>query len=102
MAEVIRCPNIKDIDLAVRLYYETFELSSKDIRMIFGTKSTATEAKLKKMVRVEMAKTGKKPWNDSCVPTEAAFKAWGLDIADLERRRAKLMKLGVLQEAANV
>lgn len=94
----VRCPNIKNIDAAVRLYYEKFELSSKDIRLIFDTKSTATESKLKNMVREEMAKEGRLPWDSHNVPTDIAFKAWGLEIADLERRRAKLVKLGLIQE----
>lgn len=93
MAEGIRCPNIKNLDAAVRLYYEKFELGSKDIRLIFGTRSTATEARLKKVVREEMIKVGRKPWDEHCVPTDVAYKVWGLDIADLEKRRRKLMGL---------
>lgn len=93
MADNIRRPNVKNIDAAVRLYYETFELSSKDIQEIFDAKSSATVARLKNMVRDEMVKTGRLPWNVHNVPTELAFEVWGLDIADLERRRTKLIKL---------
>ncbi len=93
MADNIRRPNVKNIDAAVRFYYETFELSSKDIQEIFDAKSSATVAKLKQIVRDEMVKTGRLPWNTHNVPTDIAFKVWGLDIADLERRRAKLIKL---------
>lgn len=100
MGKYVRCPNIKNIDAAVRLYYEKFELSSKDIRLIFDTKSTATESKLKNMVRMEMSKAERKPWDEHCVPTDLAYKVWGLDITDLERRRAKLVKLGVISDSA--
>ncbi len=94
MADVIKRPNVRDIDAAVRLYYEKFELSGSDIQAIFGAKSSSTVSKLKKIVREEMAKTGRLPYDQHNVPTDVAFAAWGLDIADLERRRAKLMKLG--------
>lgn len=93
MADVIRRPNIRDIDAAVRLYYEKFELSSKDIRAIFDAKSTATVSRLKNIVREEMSKTGRLPWDSHNVPTDIAYRVWGLEIGDLERRRAKLMKL---------
>ena len=33
-------------------------------------------------------------WNARMVDTETAFKAWGLDIANMERRYAKLQKYG--------
>ena len=93
-----KAPNIKNIDLAVRLYYEKFELGSADIRAIFDAKSTATVTKLKKMVREEMAKSGRLAWDPYSVPTDMAFTAWGLDINDLERRRRNLIKLGVIKE----
>ncbi len=93
MTNCVKRPNIKDIDAAVRLYYEKFELSGADIQAIFGSKSTATVSKLKKIVREEMVKTGRLPYDQHNIPTDVAFTAWGLDIADLERRRAKLLKL---------
>ncbi len=103
MADVIKRPNVRDIDVAVRLYYEKFELSGADIQAIFGAKSSSTVSKLKKIVREEMVKTGRLPYDQHNVATDVAFEAWGLDIADLERRRAKLMKLGGVREvAANV
>ncbi len=92
-------PNVRDIDAAVRLYYEKFELSSKDIGELFGVKSSATVAKLKRQAREEMARhPERKSWDESQVPTDIAYKAWGLDISDLERRRAKLIKLGFIVE----
>ena len=33
-------------------------------------------------------------WNARMVDTETAFKAWGLDIANMEHRYAKLKKYG--------
>ena len=100
MADVIKRPNVKDINAAVRLYYEKFELSNSDIKLIFEAKSTATVSKLKALVREEMVKSGRLSYNPHNVPTDIAYAAWGLDIADLERRRAKLMKLGAVQGVA--
>lgn len=93
-----KAPNIKNIDLAVRLYYEKFELGTADIRAIFDAKSSATVTRLKKMVREEMAKSGRLAWNPYSVPTDIAFSTWGLDINDLERRRKNLIKLGAIKE----
>ena len=98
MTDNIKRPNVRNIDAAVRLYYEKFELSGADIQVIFGAKSSSTVSKLKKIVREEMVKVGRLPYDPHNVPTDIAFAAWGLDIADLERRRAKLIKLGAVQE----
>ncbi len=96
MSVYIRRPNVKDVDAAVRLYYERFELSTEDIMTIFDVKSKATVAKLKNIVREEMAKSDQLPWNAHNVPTETAYKVWGLDITDLEKRRAKLLRLNTI------
>lgn len=84
---------ITNIDMAVRMYYERLELSNADISELFGVTSSKTIAALKKKVKAEMATQNCMPWNSACVNTEIAYKVWGLDIADLERRRAKIMKL---------
>lgn len=34
-------------------------------------------------------------WSPNKINTKSAFKAWGLDIADLESRYKKLQKLGI-------
>jgi hypothetical protein len=102
MSEAIRRPNVKNIDAAVRLYYEKFELGSKDIREIFDAKSSVTVTNLKKIAREKMAEKDRMPYDKYCVPTDIAYEAWGLDIADLERRRAKLIKLGAVQEVSEV
>ena len=43
-----------------------------------------------------MTRQGKKPFDAQCVNTDIAYDCWSLNIEDLERRRAKLVKLGVL------
>lgn len=88
-----RTPQLTDINIAVKKYYEKIELSNADIRALFGVSSSRTVCKLKDMAKNEMVKQGKQSWNPHCVNTETAYLAWGLDIADLERRREKLIKL---------
>lgn len=85
--------HIKDIGTAIRIFYERFELSSKDIKELFGVSSSATVCRLKEQALELMRKQGKQPWSRNCVNTECAYEAWGLDIKDLEMRYEKLNKL---------
>lgn len=85
---------IKDLETTVRLYYERLELSNSDIRAIFGNISSATVVRLKNQAREQMI-TDKSPiWNAQNVNTVSAYKAWHLDIDELEKRLLKLRKLG--------
>ncbi len=88
-------PQIADLGIAVRMYYEKRMLSSKDILTLFGGKhSGATITRLKKMAEEKMICDNVCFWNARMVDTETAFKAWGLDIANMEHRYAKLKKYG--------
>ncbi len=89
----VRIPQVKDIETAIRLYYERIELSNSDIRKLFGDLAAATVVKLKKKARQVITEENIMEWNNRNVNTEAAFKAWGLDIADLERRYKKIAAL---------
>ncbi len=89
----VRIPQITDIETAIRLYYERIELSNADIRELFGDLSPATISKLKKKAREIMSRENIPEWSAQNVNTEAAFKAWGLDISDLERRYKKLSSI---------
>lgn len=93
---------VADLDTTLLVYYENYDLGSKEIRMLFGENlASSTVAKLKKRAREETARqvveTGKQILTETRdrVKTEPAFKAWGIDIEDLEKRRAKLKKLGL-------
>lgn len=91
-----------DLNLAIRMYYEKTELSNADIGKLFGVRSSTTIVRLKKMAREEMAKEPEKlPWCSNCVLTEAAYKAWGMDIKNMEERRAKLIRLKMLNTGEN-
>lgn len=81
------------------MYYAKIELSSSDIRKLFDVKSSSTVARLKKKALDLMCKEKKPMFSSHCVNTECAYRAWGLDIADLEKRYARLKKLGLIQRS---
>lgn len=90
----VRIPALASIAEAVAMYYQRIELSNRDIQTLFGGKiGKSTVQKLKAKAREEMANNNTPVWNSMKVNTEDAFKAWGLDIDDLERRLKKLEKL---------
>lgn len=86
---------IKDFDTALRVYYANPEIGNKEMVELFGSMSTATKTRLKKEVKDEMAKRGVKSFRDHTVNTKVAYEVWGIDITEIEKRRAKLIKLGL-------
>ncbi len=84
-----------DIAIAVRFYYEKTELASADIKQIFSC-GGATATKLKKEVQNEMAKEKIRTWLPGIVNTRLAYKVWGIDIADFEKRLEKINKIARL------
>lgn len=81
-----------DLALLIETYYKNVELSSEIISKLFNTECTSTIAKLKKMARKQMAVDQIMPWNAVDVNTACAYKAWGMNIKDLEERYAKLQR----------
>lgn len=90
----VRIPNPTSLEAAVRIYYEYIQIGNREIMELFGV-SDATALKLKKLAKEQMDAEGILPWNALQVETKAAYRAWGLDIADLEKRYNKLKKLAV-------
>ena len=86
---------IRDIDTALLVYYENPEIGNKEIIDLFGPMSSATVSKLKQNVRKKMIELEIKPFKAYTVHTKTAFEVWGIDVDDLEKRRTKLMKLGL-------
>lgn len=86
----VRMPQITSIATAIRLYYQRTELSNRDIEELFGKHSRSTINKLKDLARQQMVEKDVPSWNSRLVNTEAAYKAWGLNIDNLEMRQAKL------------
>jgi len=88
-------PNIIAIDTALSIYYKYPEISNKHISALFGKHSTVTINRLKQCVKSEMVARGVHSYSAYSVNTKIAFEIWGIDVDDLEKRRAKLQKLGL-------
>ena len=88
-------PTITSIETALKVYYESSEIGNKEIITLFGNRSTATISKLKKLVKAEMIKQDVLSFSAYKVNTAIAFKAWGIDIVDLENRRKKIKELSL-------
>jgi hypothetical protein len=88
-------PQIAAIDTALEIYYKNPELCNKHILALFGNHSTATINRLKQRVKAEMIARGVRSYSAYSVNTKIAFEVWGIDVDDLEKRRAKLQKLGL-------
>ena len=91
-------PAITDLRNCLRIYYTFPEIGSAQIKELFGIgenkacelKNIARKAQIENEIMVL----------DKCnVNTETAFKAWGIDIDDVEKRLRKLEKLGLSKEA---
>lgn len=98
----VRVPQITSLETAIRLYYERIELSNSDIRELFGKLAPATIKSLKNKALAIMTERNTPVWNAQRVNTEIAYEAWGLNIADLERRFKKLKIDGIAASAASV
>lgn len=96
---MVKVRRIADIDTTLRIYYENVEIGNKEIRELYGEQtSSSTLSRLKKVAKDEMLKRGiLLQFTPYCVDTVSAFAAWGIDIADLEKRRQKLIKLNLLR-----
>ena len=90
----VRIPNPVSLETAIWIYHEKIQIGNREIKELFGV-SDATALKLKKLAKEQMDAEGILPWNALQVETKAAYRAWGLDIADLEKRYNKLKKLAV-------
>lgn len=96
----MRIPQIKSLETAISLYYTRIELSSSDIKSLFAGGrdiSSSTVSRLKKLAREQMIIDEVMPLNAVCVNTRSAYKAWGLDVSDLENRYLKLKALELPQ-----
>lgn len=97
MAEAtINIPMIGSIQTAIRLYYRPQDfLFNKDIKELFPGIGDVRVQKLKQLAKAKTAERNGMLLNSHSVNTKDAYEAWGLDIEDLEKRYAKLKKLGV-------
>lgn len=77
-----------DIQKAVELYCSTDRLNNKDIMALFSC-STSTALQLKKLAIEKECELNTMPPSPTTVNLLVAFKAWGIDIKDCERRLLK-------------
>ena len=82
-----------DMREAIRVYHQYDEIGNKEMREIFGPMGNDTISKLKKLAVAVMNEKGIRPWSANKVKTDCAFKAWNIDVNDLEARVRKLNKL---------
>lgn len=84
----------KDVELAVKIYYEKISLTNADIKKLFEVSSNKTVKKYKDEVVAYFAESDIIPIHrDSTLDTWRAFEAWGIDINELEKRLKKIQKL---------
>ena len=88
-------PPITSIDTALKVYYTSSEIGNKEITALFGRRSSATIARLKKIVKNEMNNRDIPSYGANKVNTVVAFDIWGLDINDLEKRMKKIKELNL-------
>jgi len=88
-------PSITSIENALKVYYENGEIGNKEIKFLFGNRSTVTISRLKKLAKAEMIKKDMQTFNAYKVNTAIAYDVWGIDVNDLENRRNKIKQLSL-------
>ena len=91
-------PTITNIETALKVFYENAEIGNKEIKDLFGNRSTATILRLKNLVKIEMIKRRTPSFNGLKVNTVVAYDVWGIDICDLEIRMKKIQELSLWKE----
>ncbi len=84
---------VQNLETALRIYYSTPELTSEDIRQLFGNVSAGTITNLKRPVFEKMREGKYFCCTRHAVNTKLAYEVWGLDVADMEARYKKYKKL---------
>ena len=91
----INIPQITNIETAISIYYHYPEISTKEITQLFTKHSRTTISRLKKIAQEKMLEDNVYTLGMNKINTICAYKAWGIDVEDLEKRRNKLQKLGL-------
>jgi len=88
-------PAITNLDTAIQIYYRYPEIGSKEMAQLFTRKSKSTINRLKKVAHNQMLEDNIFTHGMYKLNTKSAYKAWGIDVNDLEKRRNKLLELGL-------
>ena len=86
----VRIPPITNLETAIRVFYEKHEIGTKEIIELFGNIASSTACKLKDIARELQCEENVKTWQSHSVNTKCAYRAWGLDIEDMDYRLKKL------------
>lgn len=88
----INIPPVRDVEMAVRLYYGKSEITTRDIMELFGI--GRTKAQILKHKGLEEQEGRNVPlWDARSVNTKCAFDSWGIDIAYLEKTLRTIRRL---------
>lgn len=90
---MVRIPQIVDIEVAIRLYYEKDRLYNRDIKTLFGNLSSSKIVILKNIVKEKMLEREIIIYDAMSVNTDIAYEVWGISIENLEARLKKLRQL---------
>jgi len=88
-------PSITSIENALKVYYENGEIGNKEIKLLFGNRSSATISRLKRLVRAEMTKREVPTFSANKINTVIAYGLWGIDVVELENRMKKIKELSL-------
>ena len=88
-------PQITNIDTALAIYYNHVEIGNKEIKKLFGARSSATVARMKREVKTVMDRNGISSYSAYKINTIIAYQVWGIDVVDLEKRKQKITELNL-------
>ena len=88
-------PSITSIENALKVYYGNGEIGNKEIKYLFGNRSSTTVSRLKRLVRAEMIKRGVPTFSANKINTIIAYELWGIDVVELESRMKKIKELSL-------
>jgi len=88
-------PSITSIENALKVFYENGEIGNKEMKCLFGKRSSATISRLKRLVKAEMTKRGVPTFNANKINTVVAYELWGIDVVELENRMKKIKELSL-------
>lgn len=83
---------VKDLQTALDIYYNNYELGTAEVKKLFDC-SDSTAIRLKRQVREVQKKQGMMTFSNGNVNTKLAYKVWGIDIADIEKRVMRYQKI---------
>ena len=95
--DMVRLGN-PDIATVLEIYYTCPEIGNKEIMQLWGGRiSKPSIVKLKDLARKQMREDGKLAFRPTYVNTKSAYKAWGIDVFEVEEGFKKLQKLKLIK-----